>query len=228
MRHLWELEGYSICRILGTSLDENDLKKIKRKLKMDCEDPFFIHAELVSACKQKSPFSKMVERILLRKFCNISLTPQEAFEQIRSGNYKAPIGALMWIACQDKSLEPLTFSIIHMRELEFLKNGKNNSLNEKLKAEIEELRAKIEKLEKKKERLVLERENLRKKVFELAKELNRLKSEKVEMEIKFNRIGGDYAFERIRELEKEVKMLRGEIRKQLKREIKRKRNKLGK
>lgn len=223
MRHIWELEGYSICRILGTSLDENDLKKIARRLKMDCEDPFFIHAELVSACRQKSPFSKMVERILLRKFCNIDLTPQEAFEQIRSGNYKAPIGALMWISCQDKSLEPKTFSIIHMRELELLKNGKSNSLNEKSKDEIEELRAKIEKLEKKRENLVLERENLRKKIFELTRELNRLKSEKVEMEIKFNRMGGDHAFERIRELEKEVKMLREEIRKQLKRKIRKQR-----
>ena len=108
MRHLWELEGYSICRILGTSLDENDLKRIARKLGIDYEDKFLLHAELISACKQKSPFSKMVERILLRKFCNLNLTPQEAFEQIRSGNYKAPIGALMWIACQDKSLEPIT------------------------------------------------------------------------------------------------------------------------
>lgn len=223
MRHLWELEGYSVCRILGTSLDEDDLKKIARKLKIDYEDKFFIHAELVSACKQKSPFSKMVERILLRKFCNLNLTPREAFEQIRSGNCKAPIGALMWIACQDKSLEPITFSIIHMRELELLKNGKNNSLNEKLKEEIEELRAKIEKLEKKKERLVLEREKLRKKIFELTKELNRLKLEKAEMEVKFNRIGGDCTFERIRELEMEVKVLKEEVRKQLKREIRKQR-----
>ena len=225
MRHLWDLEGYTVCRILGTSFNDNDLKKIARMLGIDYKDSSDLHGQLVAVCKTKNPVSKAIERMLLKKFCKIHLTPQEAFEQIRRGDYDIPIGALIWIASQDKNLEPLVFRIIHMRELELLRNGKNNSFNEKLKAEIEELKAKIEKLEKKKEELILERENLRNKVLELTRELNRLKSEKAEIEAKFNSIEGNYAFKRIRELEMEVKVLREEVRRQLKREIRRQRSK---
>ncbi len=226
MRHLWDLKGHTVCRMLGTSLDKNDLEEIAKKLRID-GDPAYLHGYLVSACKTRNHISKMVERILLRKFYNISLTPQEAFEQIKSGNCKTPIGALIWIACQDRNLEPLTFQIVHMRELESLRNRSYDySSIEMLRARVEELRGKIEKLKKKRDELISEKCRLRNKVFELTKELNRLKSEKVEMEVKFNRIGGDYAFERIKELEMEVKVLKGEVRRQLKREIRRQRAKM--
>lgn len=213
MRRIWDLREYTVCRIIGLSLGEKELRDLVKKLKVKCEDPMELHRLIVSTCKYENPISKLVERRIMQKYGNyLYLSPRKAFEYLKDDRSDIPIGALIWIASQDESLEPLVFRVVHMKELKALRqeNDKSDELN-CLRREVEELRKKITKLEVKKNNLLTERDELKKRVSELLKEIEKLKTENAILAFKFERVGGEKTFERMKKLEEELERLRSEL-----------------
>ncbi len=109
-RRLWELQSYTISRILGLCFDEKALRRLVKDLKLDygIHDPALpkLYQHLAQICQTPNPQAKQVEKILEKQFGTYkkeaaALDPQEICEFIENGTnakISIPIAALIWFA----------------------------------------------------------------------------------------------------------------------------------
>ncbi|RLI75346.1 hypothetical protein DRO97_03525 [Archaeoglobales archaeon] len=84
MKRIWKFEGFTVCRILGLTLNEDELKKLAKKFRVGNKELHELHGELVSACKTKNPISKQIDKIIREKYQKYTyLTPYEAYKMLK-------------------------------------------------------------------------------------------------------------------------------------------------
>ncbi|MDI6811226.1 MAG: DUF2325 domain-containing protein [archaeon] len=148
-RRIWEFQPFTICHILGLSLDERELRKIFKDLKLNHENQFStafeMHQHLAQMCRTQNQHAKRVEKILEEQFApykkeveRLGLDPQKIGEIIESGEntFKdVPLSALIWFAARNgsgsqnnglnedksKEIETRIFAAIHMKEHQALR-----------------------------------------------------------------------------------------------------------
>jgi len=134
-RRLWEFQPFTICRILGLSFDEKDLRKIFKDLKLSHGNPgsseFDMHQYLAELCRTQNQHAKRVEKLLEKEFApykkEAGISDTQRICEFIAGNDGAenalnevPIAALIWFAArncgQDKEIETKVFTAVHMKE----------------------------------------------------------------------------------------------------------------
>ncbi|MHC1599599.1 MAG: DUF2325 domain-containing protein [Candidatus Methanospirareceae archaeon] len=134
-RRIWEFQPFTICRLLGLSFDEKDLRKIFKDLKLSPDNQFPVafemHQQLAQICQTKNQHSKRVEKMLEKQFAPYKkeagiLDPQRIYaslegeERTENTLKDVPIAALIWFAVrngdQNKEFETKIFAAVHMKE----------------------------------------------------------------------------------------------------------------
>ncbi len=133
-RRIWEFQPFTICRLLGLSFDEKNLRKIFKDLKLSHDNQFSVafemHQQLAQICQTKNQYAKRVEKLLEKQFAPYKkeagiLDPQRIYESLDGEETEntlkdVPIAALIWFAArngdQDKELETKIFAAVHMKE----------------------------------------------------------------------------------------------------------------
>ncbi|MFZ2071265.1 MAG: DUF2325 domain-containing protein [Halobacteriota archaeon] len=116
-RRIWELQSYTLNKILGLYFDETQLRKAFKEMKTGYDDHQVLtlhemHQHLVQICRTQSPHAKRVEKLLEEQFTPykkgvVTLDPQElcAFIEGENRTERAltgiPIAALIWFAARN-------------------------------------------------------------------------------------------------------------------------------
>jgi len=175
-RRIWEFQPFTICRLLGLSFDEKDLRKIFKDLKLSHDNQFSVafemHQQLAQICRTQNQYAKRVEKLLEKQFAPYkkeegTLDPQRIYESLEGEEgtentlKDVPIAALIWFAVrngdQDKELEGKIFAAVHMKELYALRiyDALSRKFPERNVASVlEELNAALESQEKLQRRCV--------------------------------------------------------------------------
>ncbi|MEA2074905.1 MAG: DUF2325 domain-containing protein [Euryarchaeota archaeon] len=175
-RRIWEFQPFTICRLLGLSFDEKDLRKIFKDLKLSHDNQFSVafemHQQLAQICRTQNQHAKRVEKLLEKQFAPYKkevgiLDPQRIYESLEGEEgtentlKNVPIAALIWFAVrngdQDKELEGKIFAAVHMKELYALRvyDALSRKFPERNVASVlEELNAALESQEKLQRRCV--------------------------------------------------------------------------
>lgn len=144
-RRIWELRSTTVCRILGVSLDENEIRKIFLELKLNHRNQsptaYEIIQHLAELCTSRNQYAKSVEKLLEKQFTPHrkgvgTLDPQEICAFLDRGNCgvsaenslklkDSPLAALIWFAARnagsDKEIESTLSAVLQMRELQALR-----------------------------------------------------------------------------------------------------------
>jgi len=169
-RRIWEFQPFTICRLLGLSFDEKDLRKIFKDLKLSHDNQFSVafgmHQQLAQICQTKNQYAKRVEKLLEKQFAPYKkevgiLDPQRIYESLEGEEgtentlKEVPIAALIWFAArngdQDKELETKIFAAVHLKEhyaLRFYDGVSRKFPGRNVASVLEELSAALESSEK--------------------------------------------------------------------------------
>jgi len=239
-RKIWEFNHSIVCRILGISFDERELKKAIKKVEVGGAGQSLkssrMHGMLMEMCANPNPGSKYLDKVLKKCFepyrKKINGYDQKTlcrFIEKEEGIDGIPLSALIWFAvrgCHEeiREIEERIFAAIHMREHRALKFY--DSLSRKLPdndpeeviEELEEIRKTSEKLWDRCSKLGRKVEQLRSEKETLGKEKGKLdlvlESEKQlnkKLKKDLENIGGNPAFDQIEILKKEKKFLKKEL-----------------
>lgn len=198
-RRIWDFQPSTICRILGLSFDEKELKKIFKDLKLSNGNQFSaafeMHQHLAQICRTQSQHAKRVEKILEKQFApykkEVGRLGSDArkiceFIEGRPENVlkNVPISALIWFAArngsQDKEIETRIFTAVHMKEhqaLRFYDELSRKLPGDKVEDIMKELRIASESNEKLQRRC----KRLEQKKEELISEREAIKEDKVRL-----------------------------------------------
>jgi len=169
-RRIWEFQPFTICRLLGLSFDEKDLRKIFKDLQLSHDNQFSVafemHQQLAQICQTQNQYAKRVEKLLEKQFAPYKkeagiLDPQRIYESLKGEEgtentlKDIPIAALIWFAVrngdQDKELETKIFAAVHMKEhyaLRFYDELSRKFPGRNVASVLEELSAALESQEK--------------------------------------------------------------------------------
>jgi len=148
-RRIWEFQPSTICRVLGLSFDEKELKKIFKELKLSHGNlyptAFKMHQHLAQVCgTQNHQHAKRIEKMLDRQFAAYKnksgiADPQKICGFIEGNNgaeaggdtFKdIPLSALIWFAARNvtdktngnnKEIETRIYTALHLREHQALR-----------------------------------------------------------------------------------------------------------
>lgn len=198
-RRIWDFQPSTICRILGLSFDEKELKKIFKELKLSYGNQFSaafeMHQHLAQICRTQSQHAKRVEKILEKQFApykkevgRLGLGPQKICEIIEGRTENTlkdvPISALIWFAARngsrDKEIETRIFTAVHVKEhqaLRFYDELSRKLPGDKVEDILKELRIASESNEKRQRRC----KRLEQKKEELISEREAIKEDKVRL-----------------------------------------------
>ncbi len=240
-RRIWEFQPFTICRLLGLSFDEKDLRKIFKDLKLSHDNQFSVafemHQQLAQICRTQNQYAKRVEKLLEKQFAPYRagiLDPQRIYESLEGEEgtentlKDVPIAALIWFAVrngdQDKELEGKIFAAVHMKELYALRvyDALSRKFPERNVASVlEELNAALEsqeklqrrcvRLEQKREDLISERETIKEAKSRFAHELEEQRRLNERLKRMIEETGGEAAYEDIECRKKELAFLREEL-----------------
>ncbi|RJS71000.1 DUF2325 domain-containing protein [Methanophagales archaeon] len=203
-RRIWEFQSFTICRLLGLSLNEKGLKRIFKDLKLKhgnlLSAEFEMHQELVQICQTQNQHAKRVEKILEKQFApykkRAGISDPEKICEFLEGKEGAesilkdvPLSALIWFAARNgnrgenkgKAIEKRIFTAVHMKEHQALRFC--DDLSRKLPggkaAEdvVDELRTALES----NERLLRNCKRLDQKKEELISEREAIKADKIQL-----------------------------------------------
>jgi len=213
-RRIWEFKSFTICRVLGLAFDEEELRRIFRKLGFKDGQhlsPAEMHGSLVHTCTIPSQSSKQVDKMLGEHFepyrKRVEGLDQEDICRLIEGEdgFKdIPLSALLWFAARNQQgeidhIEARAFNAIHMKEhraLRFyddlskaLPHGKAEDVLAELRQVLksnEELQNRCAKLEQRKEQLRSEMETVKQErsTLAMALEEQRRLNEKLREEVK--------------------------------------------
>jgi hypothetical protein len=199
-RRIWEFQSFTICRLLGLSLNEKALTKIFKDLKLEhgnlLSAEYEMHQELVQICQTQNQHARRVEKMLEKQFapykkCAGISDPEkiceflEGKEGAESILKDVPLSALIWFAARNgnkgKAIEKRIFTAVHMKEHQALRFY--DDLSRKLPvgkaAEdvVDELRTALES----NERLLRNCKRLEQKKEELISEREAIKADKIQL-----------------------------------------------
>jgi len=198
-RRIWDFQPSTICRILGLSFDEKELKKIFKELKLSHGNQFSaafeMHQHLAQICRTQSQHAKRVEKILEKQFApykkevgRLGLDAQKICEFIegRPENVlkNVPISALIWFAArngsQDKEIETRIFTAVHVKEHQALRFY--DELSRKLPGDkVEDIAKELRIASESNEKLQRRCKRLEQKKEELISEREAIKEDKVRL-----------------------------------------------
>jgi len=132
-RRIWEFEGFTLCRILGTFFDDARLRRVFRDFKLGNgkKSAHQMHEKLISLCTTQNQVSMHVEN-MLKKMSEPyegrigDLGKDKIVEMMKEGNTGIPISTLIWFAVRRrrdgaKEIEQEVFATVHMREHQALR-----------------------------------------------------------------------------------------------------------
>ncbi len=184
-RRIWELQHYTISRILGMVYYGDRLKALYKDLKLEAGDAttYELHQHLTQLCRAQSRHARRVEQLLEKLFAPYKkhvglLSAEELCDIIESGDNKQniPLAALIWFAVRNgngNGIESRIARVLHLREHRALRlydelarmlDGEPESVTETLRAALEtneKLRYRCARLERKREELIAERDALK-------------------------------------------------------------------
>ena len=71
-RRICEFQSFTICRILGLSFNERELRRIFKELKLSHDNQFSaafeMHQQLAQICRTQNQHAKRIEKILEKQF----------------------------------------------------------------------------------------------------------------------------------------------------------------
>ena len=201
-RRIWELEGFTLCRILGTIFDEVGMRGIFREFKLGNgkKSAHEMHEKLIVLCSTQNQGSKHIEN-MLKKMSEPyeerigDLGKEEIVEMIRKGSTGIPISILIWFAVRDRrddadEIEREVFGAVHMREHQALRfyDAISRMLQPGISAEdaIDELKSALTSNEKEKmksslasnEKLERNLNRSKRKIEQLKLEIDTIKADK--------------------------------------------------
>jgi len=201
-RRIWELQHFTVCRILGLTYNGDVLKELYKDLKLEheyngCMGAYEMHQHLIQLCRTQSRHAKRLERLLEKQFApykGVARLDSEAICRIIEGDGKmgnngdlkeVPLSALIWFAVRNddgnsgKEIESRIASALHLREHQALRFYDELSRRSGGKPEsvVKELHAALEAREKLQRRC----ERLEQKRDELIAEREKLRAEKTEL-----------------------------------------------
>ncbi len=182
-RRIWELQHYTISRILGMVYYGDRLKALYKDLKLEAGDAttYEQYQHLCQLCRTQSRHARRVEQLLEKQFAPYKkhvgqLSAEELCDIIESGDNKQniPLAALIWFAVRNgNGIESRIARVLHLREHRALRlydklarmlDGEPESVTETLRAALEtneKLRYRCARLERKREELIAERDALK-------------------------------------------------------------------
>ncbi|MBC8521033.1 MAG: DUF2325 domain-containing protein [Methanomicrobia archaeon] len=198
-RRIWDFQPSTICRILGLSFDDKELKKIFKELKLSYGNQFSaafeMHQHLAQICRTQGQHAKRVEKILEKQFApykkEVERLGSDArkiceFIEGRPENVlkNVPISALIWFAArngsQDKEIETRIFTAVHVKEHQALRFY--DELSRKLQWDkIEDITKELRIASESNEKLQRRCERLEQKKEELISEREAIKEDKVKL-----------------------------------------------
>ncbi|MCK4475483.1 MAG: DUF2325 domain-containing protein [Methanophagales archaeon] len=149
-RRIWEFQSFTICRLLGLSFDERELRRLFKELKLSHDNQFSaafeMHQQLAQICRTQNQHAKRVEKILEKQFAPYKkevalrgLDVQKICEFIEGRTENTfkdiPISALIWFAARNenggqnngvaenksKEIETRIFTAVHLKEHQALR-----------------------------------------------------------------------------------------------------------
>jgi len=203
-RRIWELQHFTVCRILGLTYNGDVLKELYKDLKLGheyngCMGAYEMHQQLIQLCRTQNRHAKRLERLLEKRFApykEVARLDSEAICRIIEGDGKmdgnnnnnlkeVPLSALIWFAVRNgdgnsgKEIESRIANALHLREHQALRFYDELSRRSGGKPELvtKELHAALEAREKLQRRC----ERLEQKRDELIAEREKLRAEKREL-----------------------------------------------
>jgi len=181
-KKVWELQGSTICKVIGMALDFEDLKKIGRKFGLSFQDSpgdeeFAFHSTIVSMCGKENKLSRYVQKLLEKRCSRYArrLSQRDAGEITELAlngdeNGGVPLWAILWHLvtidlCGGIQGETALFGRLHMLEHKLLKDLSNwtpedrDAQESRHKEEVKNMRREILRLQSLTNKL--ERTNLR-------------------------------------------------------------------
>ena len=132
-KRIWEMQPFTVCRILGLTFNEMELKKLFRELKLsnngDLLQASAMHQQLIDVCANKTQASKNMDAVLNKRFepYKEKIKNQDIVKLIEHGKActDIPLSAFIWFAVQgqreDSSIEEQIIAAIHIKEHEALR-----------------------------------------------------------------------------------------------------------
>ncbi|CAD7766766.1 MAG: hypothetical protein DNFNHJIP_00166 [Candidatus Argoarchaeum ethanivorans] len=132
-KRIWEMQPFTVCRILGLAFNEMELSKIFRELKLshngDLLQAAAMHQQLINVCTNKTQASRSMDTILNKRFepYKEKIKNQDIVKLIEHGKIctDIPLPAFIWFAVQDQrendSIEEQIIAAIHIKEHEALR-----------------------------------------------------------------------------------------------------------
>jgi hypothetical protein len=230
-----------ICRLLGLSIDENELAKVLKKARVKLKPGYQysaaeMHGALVDTCINNSLVSKYVDKMLRERFEPYrikigGLDPKDICELIEGGNefQDVPLPSLIWFALRNQheeinEIEVRIFNAVHMQEHRALKfydalskilpDGKPENVMEQLKETLisnDKLQERYKRSEQKRELLKADIEVIKRDKANLTLALVEQKKLNERLRNDLERLGGESALEQIESLNKEKTILAQEI-----------------
>lgn len=240
-RRLWEFQGYTICRLLGLTFDEGELRGIFKKLKLQDGRQLSLsesemHGMLVQKCGSPNQVSKYVDKVLRNRFEPYGkviegLAREDICRLIEGGDgaKNIPLPALIWFAarnhCKDiEQVEARVFAAVHIKEHRALRlydtlsrilpEGRVENMADELKAALarnEELERRYKRAGQKKEQLRLEIKTIEKDKSRLASDLLEQQQLNDKLRRELEKLGSEPALEQIEALKGEIGLLHEEI-----------------
>ncbi len=132
-KRIWQIQGSTVCKVVGMALTIGDLRKIARKFGLAKNDPlmdeeFALHTAVVQFCSTENAVSKHLEKLVEKRFAVRGKklrfdNPPELIETVRCEpeSLKAPLWAVLWgLATRGDlngaAVETALFGHIHMLE----------------------------------------------------------------------------------------------------------------
>ncbi len=124
-RRIWEFQSFTICRIMGLSFDEKELRRIFKELKLSHDNQFSaafeMHQQLAQICRTQNQHAKRVEKILEKQFVSYKKEagisdPQKICDFIEGKKgaentfEDVPLSALIWFAARNLTLSHFKFT----------------------------------------------------------------------------------------------------------------------
>lgn len=240
-RKIWQFKPFIVCRLLGLSFDEGEVRKILKYLKLDYGGQFLadfeMHRVLSKICTIPCLESKYIDRILKERFKpywkNIKeLEPKDICRLIEGNGMKpkdVPLAALIWFAVRNQhkrveEIEERIFAAIHVKEhralrfydalSQMLPEGNAEDVMVKLREMLEaneKLQRRYERSERKRKKLISEMDRIKQDKMRLAHELEEQRKLNERLREKLEKLSDESVFNQMRNNEREIGILKEEI-----------------
>ena len=234
-KRIWEMQPFTVCRILGLAFNEMELKKIFRELKLsnngDLLQAAAMHQQLIDVCTNKTQASKNVDAVLNKRFepYKGKIKNQDIVKLIEHGKIctDIPLPAFIWFAVQDQRendhIEEQIIAAIHIKEHEALRfyDELSRTLHNNPECVLSELNNAIslnERLEKNLNRLKKRLETVRSEMdtmkegkLEITHALQEMQESNEQLKAETKKVENETAPEQIKYLKKERDLLIREV-----------------